>query len=226
MEKILIIEDDKNMLKGLKFNLEARSFDVITAPNGEAGYRKAVEEHPDLVILDIMLPGKSGFEVCKDLKKSAPTLPIIMLTARSQESDVVTGLDLGADDYITKPFGVLELIARVKALLRRVNAGKPLEGIFRFANLLIDFNKYEIQKDGKALILSPLEFHILQCLIENRGQVVSREELLNRAWGYHSYPNTRTVDVHIARLREKIEGNPEEPKLILTIHGLGYKWLG
>ena len=224
MTRILIVEDDKDMLKGLKFNLEARGYTVISAPNGEIGYRKAVEEKPDLVLLDIMLPGRSGFEVCNDLKKAMPVLPIIMLTARGQESDIVAGLDLGADDYVTKPFGVLELLARINAVLRRTGAAS--DGIYLLDGFEIDFSKYEIRKNGKSLTLSPLEFHILRCLVENRGHVVTREALLNSAWGYDSFPNTRTVDVHIARLRQKIEEDPDDPRLIITIHCIGYKWVG
>ena len=224
MATILIIEDDKDMLRGLRFNLEARNYTVISAPNAEIGYRRALDEKPDLLILDVMLPGRSGFDVCRDLKKSKPALPIIMVTARSQESDIVTGLDIGADDYITKPFGVLELLARIHAVLRR--AGAPSDGIYVLDNIEIDFAKYEIRKNEEQLDLSPLEFHILRCLVENRGQVVARETLLNQAWGYDAFPNTRTVDVHIARLRQKIEENPDEPRLIITIHGIGYKWIG
>ncbi len=224
MARILIIEDDKDMLKGLKFNLEAKGYAVSSAPNGEIGFRKAVDEKPDLVLLDIMLPGRNGFDVCRDLKKSLPALPIVMLTARGQESDIVSGLDLGADDYVTKPFGVFELLARIHAVLRRTGAAS--DGIYLLNGFEIDFVKYEIRKNGRSLTLSPLEFHILRCLIDNRGQVVSRETLLNSAWGYDAFPNTRTVDVHIARLRQKIEDDPENPKFLITIHGIGYKWVG
>lgn len=224
MARILIVEDDKDMLKGLKFNLEARGFAVISASNGEIGYRKGVEEKPDLVLLDIMLPGRNGFEVCHDLKKAMPALPVIMLTARGQESDIVTGLDLGADDYVTKPFGVLELLARINAVLRRTGAAS--DGKYVLDGFEIDFSRYEIRRNGVSLTLSPLEFHILRCLVENRGQAVTRESLLNGAWGYDTFPTTRTVDVHIARLRQKIEEDPEDPRIIITIHGIGYKWVG
>ena len=225
MKKILIVEDEKDMVMGLKFNLEARDYTVITAYDGEAGYQKALEEQPDLVILDIMLPKLNGYEVCKSLKQEMPDLPIIMLTAKSQEDEIVTGLELGADDYITKPFSVLELLARIKSVLRRTKSTMPIPEVFRFGNLEIDFRKYCTRKEGKSLKLSPREYEILKCFIERTGEIVSREDLLNRVWGYDSYPNTRTVDAHIAKLRRKIEDKPEEPKHIITIHGLGYKFL-
>jgi len=225
MKKILIIEDEKDMVTGLKFNLEARDYAVITAFDGEAGYQKALEEMPDLVILDLMLPRLNGYEVCKRLKKEIPELPIIMLTAKSQEAEIVTGLELGADDYITKPFSVLELLARIKALFRRIKSGSEIPEVHRFGNLEINFKKYEARKKGNPLKLSPREYELLKCFIEREGEIVSREELLKQVWGYDSFPNTRTIDTHIAKLRHKIEDNAEEPKLIVTIHGIGYKFL-
>ena len=213
------------MVTGLKFNLEARDYNVITAFDGETGCQKALAEKPDLVILDIMLPKLNGYEVCKILKKEIPDLPIIMLTAKSQESEIVTGLELGADDYITKPFSVLELLARINALFRRVASGSGLQEIHRFGDLEINFKKYNARKKGKSLKLSPREYELLRCFIERQGEIISREELLKHIWGYDSYPDTRTVDAHIAKLRRKIEDNPEEPKLIVTIHGIGYKFL-
>ena len=225
MKKILIVEDEKDMVTGLKFNLEARDYTVIAAYDGEEGYRKALEEQPDLVILDLMLPKLNGYEVCKMLKEDIPDLPIIMLTAKSQEAEIVTGLELGADDYITKPFSVLELLARIKAVFRRVKSGSEIPEVHRFGNLEINFKKYYASKKGKSLKLSPREYEILKCLIEREGEIVSRDELLNQVWGYDSFPNTRTVDAHIAKLRGKIEDKPEEPKLIVTIHGIGYKFL-
>ena len=223
--KILIIEDEKDMVTGLKFNLEARDYAVITAFDGEAGYQKALEEMPDLVILDLMLPRLNGYEVCKRLKKEIPELPIIMLTAKSQEAEIVTGLELGADDYITKPFSVLELLARIKALFRRIKSGSEIPEVHRFGNLEINFKKYEARKKGNPLKLSPREYELLKCFIEREGETVSRDELLKQVWGYDSFPNTRTIDTHIAKLRHKIEDNAEEPKLIVTIHGIGYKFL-
>ena len=222
---ILIIEDEENMVEGLRFNLEARDYNVIAAFDGETGLNKAAEEEPDLIILDLMLPGINGYEVCKRLKESKPEIPIVMLTAKSQESDIVTGLDLGADDYITKPFSVLELLARINALLRRSNSSPSQPEVFRFGDLEINFKKYEAHKQGKTLNLSPREFEILQYLIKNQGEIVSRDDLLNQVWGYDSFPYTRTIDAHIATLRKKIEEKPDKPALIITIHGKGYKFL-
>ena len=223
--KILIIEDEESMVEGLRFNLEARDYLVIAALDGEAGLIKAEEEQPDLVILDLMLPRLNGYEVCKRLKETHPELPIVMLTAKSQEADIVTGLDLGADDYITKPFSVLELLARINALLRRSRADPTITEIVRIGDLEINFKKYRALKQGKALELSPREFEILQYLLERKGEVVSREDLLNQVWGYESFPYTRTIDAHIAALRKKIEETPDKPVLIITIHGKGYKFL-
>ena len=225
MKKILIIEDEKDMVTGLKFNLEARDYNVIVAYDGEVGCNKALEEKPDLVILDLMLPKLNGYEVCKILKEKIPDLPIIMLTAKSQEAEIVTGLELGADDYITKPFGVLELLARIKTVFRRVSSSSEIPEVYKFGNLEINFKKYYARKNGKSLKLSPREYEILKCFIERQGEIVSREDLLNQVWGYDSFPNTRTIDAHIAKLRQKIEDRSEEPKLIITIHGIGYKFL-
>jgi len=225
MKKILIIEDEKNMVTGLKFNLEARDYEVIVAYDGEAGYQKAVNEKTDLVLLDIMLPKLNGYEVCKRIKKTKPELPIIMLTAKSQEAEIVTGLELGADDYITKPFSVLELLARIKAVLRRGKLDSSDSGVHQFGALEIDFNKYIAQKNGKTIKLTPREFEILRYFISRRGEIISRDDLLSQIWGYETFPYTRTIDAHIAKLRHKIEEKPEEPKLIITVHGIGYKFL-
>ena len=225
MKKILIVEDEKDMVTGLKFNLEARDYTVITAYDGDTGYQKALDEKPDLVILDLMLPKRNGYEVCKLLKEEVPNLPIIMLTAKSQEVEIVTGLELGADDYITKPFGVLELLARIKAVFRRVKSGSEIPEVHKIGNLEINFKKYSASKNGKPLKLSPREYELLGCFIKRQGEIISRDELLNKIWGYDSFPNTRTVDAHIAKLRQKIEDYPEDPKLIITVHGIGYKLL-
>jgi two-component system alkaline phosphatase synthesis response regulator PhoP len=225
MKKILIIEDEKNMVEGLRYNLEARDYFVIDALDGETGLKKASGEQPDLIILDLMLPGLNGYEVCKRLKETIPEIPIIMLTAKSQESDIVTGLDLGADDYITKPFSVLELLARINALLRRSDSNSSIPEVFHLGDLEINFKTYEAHKKGKSLHLSPREFEILRYLLERQGEVVSRDDLLNKVWGYESFPYTRTIDAHIGTLRKKIEENPDKPVLIITIHGKGYKFL-
>ncbi len=224
-KKILLVEDEKDMVTGLKVNLEARDYTVIVAYDGENGYQQALEEQPDLVILDLMLPKLNGYEVCKRLKKEVPDLPIIMLTAKSQEDEIVIGLELGADDYITKPFSVLELLARIKALFRRTKSGSEMPDVHRFGDLEINFKKYEARKNGKPIKLSPREYELLKCFIEHEGEIISRDEFLNQVWGYDSFPNTRTIDAHITKLRHKIEDNPEEPKFIVTIHGIGYKFL-
>ena len=225
MKKILIIEDEENMVEGLRFNLEARNYVVIAALDGETGLKKAAGEQPDLIILDLMLPGLNGYEVCKRLKETIPEIPIVMLTAKSQESDIVTGLDLGADDYITKPFSILELLARINALLRRSNSNSSIPDVFHFGTIEIHFKKYEAYKNGKSLHLSPREFEILRLLLERKGEIVTREDLLAQVWGYESIPFTRTIDAHIATLRKKIEERPGKPALIITIHGKGYKFL-
>lgn len=225
MKKILIIEDEEDMVEGLRFNLEARDYKVVAATDGEKGLKKAARENPNLIILDLMLPGLNGYEVCKKLKEKSPGIPIVMLTAKSQESDIITGLDLGADDYITKPFSILEVLARINALLRRSGSGSSFPEIFNAGDLEIDFKKYKAFKYGKALKLSPREFDLLRYLLERKGEVVTREDLLNQVWGYESFPYTRTIDAHIAMLRKKIEANPEKPEMIITIHGKGYKFL-
>ena len=225
MKKILIIEDEKDMVTGLKFNLEARDFSVIAAYDGETGYQKALEEKPDLLILDLMLPKLNGYEVCKILKKEMPNLPIIMLTAKSQEAEIVTGLELGADDYITKPFGVLELIARINALFRRLSQDPGYQDVHQLGDLEINFKKYEARKKGRSLKLTTREFELMRCFIERQGEIITREELLNQIWGYDSVPDTRTVDAHMVKLRRKIEEKPDDPKLIVTVHGIGYKLL-
>ncbi|MDP2885359.1 MAG: response regulator transcription factor [Ignavibacteria bacterium] len=226
MERILIIEDEKDMVTGLKFNLEASGFAVLAAYDGEEGYKLALEKQPDLIVLDLMLPKRNGYEVCRSLKQEIPQIPIVMLTARGQEADIVLGLELGADDYITKPFSVLELIARIKSVLRRTKSGTQIPETYRFGNLEVDFKKYDARKKGKPITLSPREYEILKYFVEKQGEIVSREDLLNAVWGYESFPNTRTVDTHIAKLRQKIEDKPDDPQHVITIHGIGYKFLG
>jgi two-component system alkaline phosphatase synthesis response regulator PhoP len=226
MPRILIVEDEPDMARGLQFNLEARGYDVTIAINGESGLQAAATVRPDLVLLDVMLPKRDGYDVCRTLRKTHPGLPIVMLTAKGQEDDVVLGLKLGADDYVKKPFGVAELIARIETVLRRASAtnGRP-DGI-AFGAVAIDFVKHEATRDGVPLEMSPKEFDLLRHFVAHRGEVVTREALLDAVWGYASIPNTRTVDTHIVKLRQKIEVDSSEPRHILTVHGLGYKFIG
>ena len=223
--KILIIEDEPDMVLGLKDNFEFEGYEVITAPDGATGLERARTHKPDLVILDIMLPKLSGLEVCKTLRGEGFETPIMMLTARGQEIDKVVGLELGADDYVTKPFSIREVLARVRAILRRSEGAKKRLARYRFADVELDFETYVATKGGEALELSPREFELLRYLIERKGETVTRDRLLEDVWGYDSYPSTRTVDTHIAKLRAKIGDSGSEPRYILTIHGAGYKFI-
>lgn len=223
MSIVLVVEDDRAILRGLHDNLRLHRYDVLTATDGDSGYRLALEKKPDLVILDVMLPNMSGYEICRNLRTARFTSPILMLTARGEESDRVLGLDLGADDYVTKPFSIRELLARVRALLRRTEALQQLPEELRFDDVIVDFNRYEASKGGRMLEMTRKEFGILQQLASRAGAAVSREDLLNDVWGYENYPTTRTVDTHIAMLRAKLEERPAEPRRLVTVHGVGYK---
>ena len=200
-------------------------FEVASAPDGETGLDMVEEEKPDLVILDVMLPGIDGFRVCERLRQQGFMKPILMLTARSQEVDKVIGLELGADDYVTKPFSDRELLARVKALLRRSTHDLPKVERYRFGNVDVDFTHFNAEKNDRPLRLTSTEFSLLHLLISREGNVLTREELLNKVWGYEFFPQSRTVDNHILRLRQKLEDDPNRPRHILTIHGLGYKFV-
>jgi two-component system alkaline phosphatase synthesis response regulator PhoP len=223
--KILIVEDEPDMVLGLKDNFEFEGYEVVTAADGATGLERARTQKPDLVILDIMLPKMSGLEVCKVLRGEGFEAPIVMLTARGQEIDKVVGLELGADDYVTKPFSIRELLARVRAILRRTEGRKRRLSRYRFDDVELDFETYRGKKGDEALDMSPREFELLRYLIERKGETVSRERLLEDVWGYESYPSTRTVDTHIAKLRAKIGDSGSEPRHILTIHGVGYKFV-
>jgi two-component system alkaline phosphatase synthesis response regulator PhoP len=223
--RILIVEDEPEMVLGLKDNFEFEGYEVLTASDGVTGLERAREKKPELVILDIMLPKLSGLEVCKTLRGEGFDAPIIMLTARGQEIDKVVGLELGADDYVTKPFSIRELLARVRAILRRTDGSRKRLSNYNFSDLELDFETYQAKKGGAPLDLSPREFELLRYLIERKGETVSREKLLQDVWGYESYPSTRTVDTHIAKLRAKIGDSGSEPRFILTIHGVGYKFV-
>ncbi len=223
--RILIVEDEPDMVLGLKDNFEFEGYEVMTASDGTAGLERARSQKPDLIILDIMLPKLSGLEVCKTLRGEGMTSPIIMLTARGQEIDKVVGLELGADDYVTKPFSIRELLARVRAILRRTEGTKKRLARYRFADVELDFEGYKAKRGSETLELSPREFELLRYLIERKGETVTRDQLLEDVWGYESYPSTRTVDTHIAKLRAKIGDSGSEPRYILTIHGVGYKFI-
>jgi DNA-binding response OmpR family regulator len=225
MSRIVIIEDDPAILRGLADNLKFESYEVHTASDGEAGYVLIKEKKPDLIILDLMLPKLSGYEVCRKLRDEGIKTPIMMLTARGEEGDRVLGLDLGADDYVTKPFSVRELLARVRALLRRANPPNASPDELRFDDVVIDFRSYEARKGDQTLEMTRKEFGVLRLLASRPGEVVTRDELLNEVWGFENYPTTRTVDNHIATLRAKLENNPSEPRHLLTVHGVGYKLL-
>ena len=227
MSRVLVVEDDEAMAVALRDGFTYEGHDVVVARDGEEGLRLAREGEPELMILDVMLPKMTGLEVCKLLRGEGSELPIIMLTARGQEIDKVLGLKLGADDYVTKPFSFMELMARVEAVLRRTQpGGRGHRSIHTFGDLTVDLDHHEATKGGQPLDLTPREFRLLGYLIEHPGEVVSREQLLDAVWGYDTIPFTRTVDTHIAKLRKKIEDNPADPRLIATVHRLGYKFIG
>ncbi len=224
--RILIVEDQPAMVAGLRDNFEYEDYEVISAEDGVAGLKRALADDPDLVVLDVMMPRMSGLEVCKQLRAQRPSLPIIMLTARGQEIDKVVGLELGADDYVTKPFSIRELMARVKAALRRRSAQAAAPEVYRFSDIEVSIRSHEVRRAGKSVELSAKEFALLAYFLAHPSETLSRDQLLDAVWGYENYPNTRTVDAHIVHLRQKLEKNPEEPRLILTIHGTGYKFVG
>jgi len=223
---ILLIEDEPGLVLTLTDRLTGEGYAVERAADGESGLERASREAFDLVLLDLMLPRMSGFDVCRELRKRGIETPVIMLTARGQVVDKVVGLKLGADDYLTKPFEMAELLARIEAKLRRLPATPhPAEG-YAFGDVRVDFRKAEATRSGAALELSAREFQLLRYFVEHRGATLTRDELLNEVWGYNAMPSTRTVDVHVAWLRQKIEPNPRHPQFIVTIHGMGYKFAG
>ncbi len=226
MPRVLIIEDDSSMAVALQDGFSYEGFDVDLAKNGSQGLRLATERNPDVVVLDVMLPKLSGIDVCKRIRQNNNRVPIIMLTARGQESDKVAGLKSGADDYVTKPFSFLELFARVEAVLRRARGAAELPETYEFGNVSIDFRRTQAFKEGKHLALSPREFKLLRFMIDHRGEVLARERLLDAVWGYDNVPFTRTVDMHIAKLRKKIEDSPHDPSFIVTVHRVGYRFNG
>ena len=225
MKRILIIEDDPAILLGLKESLVEENFEVLTASDGEEGYQKGKKENIDLIILDLVLPSKNGIEICKDLRAHEISIPILMLTSKREEIDKVLGLEIGADDYVTKPFSIRELIARIKALLRRqVEFKKELED-YSFGDISIDFKRQEVFKGSSKIEISTTEIGILKYFIQFECEVVTRHQLLDDVWGYENYPTTRTVDNFILNIRKKIEDDPSHPKHLLTIHKSGYKFV-
>jgi DNA-binding response OmpR family regulator len=226
-ERILIIEDEEDLVKGLTLNLSDEGYEVDSSSNGEEGLRKAMGGTYGLIILDIMLPKMNGLDVCRELRQQDVNIPIIMLTAKGEEIDKVVGLEIGADDYMTKPFSIRELLARVKAHLRREKReeAKPLD-TYDFGDVEIDFARFKVRRKGKELDLTSLEVEILRYLIAHRGEVVARDDLLDKIWGYDSDPTTRTIDNHILKLRKKIEENPSHPQYILSVYGEGYRFMG
>ena len=225
-ERILIIEDEEDLVKGLKINLLDEGYEVDYALNGKVGLEKAINEKPDLILLDIMLPGMNGLEVCKELRRKNMDIPILMLTAKGEEIDKVIGLEMGADDYISKPFSIRELLARVKAHLRRKNRGiEIIPEVVQLESIKIDFGHYKVIRKNKEIDLTSLEVDVLRFLIQHDGKVVSRDDLLDKIWGYEKYPTTRTIDNHILKLRKKIETDPNHPRHILTVYGGGYRFV-
>jgi DNA-binding response OmpR family regulator len=228
MKRILVIEDEPQMLLGLRDNLELEGYDVQTASDGDEGLARAASFNPDLVILDVMLPRKNGFDVCRELRARSNATPIVMLTARSAETDKVLGLELGADDYVTKPFSITELLARVRAVLRRTGSQKAtaVSDNVRIGEIDIDFKLHQARKGKVRIEFTAREFDLLRYFVQHTGQVVTREQILNEVWGYEEFPTTRTIDNFVAKLRQKIERAPHAPEHILTIHGSGYKFVG
>ncbi|MFQ6108996.1 MAG: response regulator transcription factor [Candidatus Aminicenantales bacterium] len=225
-KKILIVEDEPGILRGLKDEFESQGYITCTAQDGEKGLTLAKQEKPDLIILDIMLPILDGYEVCKRLRMSGDTTPILMLTVKDKEIDKVLGLELGADDYVTKPFSLREVLARVRALLRRTDERTKNITAYSFGQIELDFKKYEAKKKGKKLDLTPLEFHMLKLLIQKKGEALSRDDFLDKIWGEdNTYVSFRTVDSHIANIRKKIEDDPSNPKHIISVRGVGYKFI-
>lgn len=224
-EKILVVDDEDNILELLRFNLENSGYKVLTAQNGIDALRIAKTEVPDLILLDLMLPGMDGYDVCKEIRRddNISSTPIIMITAKGEELDKILGLELGADDYITKPFSVRELKARLKAVLRRTTI-QQIDKSYRFGNISIDFDKHEVMKNDEKIELTLKEFELLEILIKNKGRVMTRDFLLDKIWGYEYIGESRTVDVHIRHLRQKVEEDDKNPQYIETIRGIGYRF--
>jgi DNA-binding response OmpR family regulator len=226
MYKILIIEDDRSILKAVEANLVGEGYEVETAMDGLTGLERASDPSQDLILLDLMLPKLPGEEICRQLRQNGITTPILFLTAKNEEEHRIAGFELGADDYVAKPFSVRELLGRIQAILRRAAGQKHLLAHYHFADVALDFVKMEARKGDEPVVLTTREFAILRLMMSNKGVVISRDRLLNEVWGYDAYPSTRTVDNQIVKLRQKLEDDPENPRFILTVRGTGYKFVG
>jgi two-component system alkaline phosphatase synthesis response regulator PhoP len=227
MYKILVVEDEEDLLRGLEVNLRQEGYQVVSATRGDTAVDLAIRENPHLLVLDLMLPGLGGLDVCRELRRKGFDAPIIMLTAKGGEIDRVVGLEIGADDYVTKPFSVRELLARIRVRLRR-QPKRTTEKLprYRFDEVEIDFERQRASRQGKQVELTSKEFEVLHLLIRCRGDVVTRDRMLDEVWGYENYPTTRTVDNHILKLRQKLEPDPGKPQFILSVYGEGYKFVG
>ena len=226
MYKILIIEDDRSILKAVETNLVGEGYEVETAMDGMTGLERASDPSQDLILLDLMLPKLPGEEICRRLRQNGITTPILFLTAKNEEEHRIAGFELGADDYVAKPFSIRELLGRIQAILRRAAGQKHLLAHYHFADVALDFVKMEARKGDQPVVLTTREFAILRLMMSNKGVVISRDRLLNEVWGYDAYPSTRTVDNQIVKLRQKLEDDPENPRFILTVRGTGYKFVG
>jgi DNA-binding response OmpR family regulator len=225
MTKVLVVEDDPGILRTVADNLRFEQYEVVTAADGETAYQLCQQQQPDLIVLDLMLPRMSGLELCRKLRTEDVQVPVLMLTARTEEADRIRGLDLGGDDYVAKPFSVAELMARVRALLRRAAAASGVPAMLRFGQVEVDFRRYVAHRSGRSVEMTRKEFALLRFLAARQDTVVTRDELLNKVWGFDSYPVTRTVDNHISSLRAKLETDPARPAHIQTVHGVGYKFV-
>jgi DNA-binding response OmpR family regulator len=224
MPRILIVDDEPEMLRGLEDNLQFEGYQTVTADDGKKGLAMALSEAPDLILLDVMMPGMSGWDLCRELRQRGLDVPVIMLTARGEEVDRVLGLELGADDYVTKPFSLRELMARIRAVLRRPGPRQKFEE-FAFGSVRVHLRARQAFKEGREVRLTRKEFDLLRYLVEHPGEVITRDRLLDEVWGYERFPTTRTVDTHVLRLRQKFEDDPERPAHILTAHGQGYRFV-
>ena len=226
MYKILIVEDDQAILKALESNLKSEGYEIESATEGPTGLDRARDPSQDLILLDLMLPRLSGEEICQTLRREGVTTPILFLTAKGDEEQRVAGFELGADDYVSKPFSMRELLGRIQAILKRAAGQKHLLAHYRFGDVSVDFVKMEVRRGDQIVFLTTRELAILRLMVSNKGVVISRDRLLNEVWGYEAYPTTRTVDNQIVKLRQKLESDPENPEHILTVRGTGYKFSG